>query len=136
MTFTVIGKPQGKARPRFSRKSGTVYTPSKTEAYERQVRAEYLAAHGRRYDDDADIRVTICSYFAFPKSWSKKKRSEWELRRWRPRVKPDADNIAKIVLDALNGTAYKDDAQVSDLRVKKRYGVTAMVVITIAEDKE
>lgn len=136
MTFTVIGKPQGKARPRFSRKSGTVYTPSKTEAYEKLIRTEYLNAKGRKYEKDVDVTVSIRAYFEIPKSWTKKKRREWELRQWRPRVKPDADNIAKAVLDALNGVAYEDDAQVSDLRVKKRYGVTAMVVVTITEDKE
>jgi Holliday junction resolvase RusA-like endonuclease len=35
-------------------------------------------------------------------------------------VKPDADNIAKAVLDALNGFAWEDDAQVTALKVYKR----------------
>ena len=33
--------------------------------------------------------------------------------------KPDADNVAKLVMDALNGHAYEDDAQVTSLRVTK-----------------
>lgn len=33
--------------------------------------------------------------------------------------KPDADNIAKSVLDALNGLAWADDAQVHELHVYK-----------------
>lgn len=33
--------------------------------------------------------------------------------------KPDADNIAKLVLDALNGHAYADDSQVAALYVVK-----------------
>lgn len=37
-------------------------------------------------------------------------------------VKPDADNVAKIVLDALGQCGvWVDDAQVTDLRVTKRY---------------
>ena len=36
--------------------------------------------------------------------------------------KPDADNLAKFVMDALNGTYYKDDSQVCALHVMKRYG--------------
>ena len=34
MEFIVEGEPQGKARPRFSRRSGTVYTPAKTANYD------------------------------------------------------------------------------------------------------
>ena len=38
-----------------------------------------------------------------------------------PTKKPDADNIGKVVLDALNGIAYEDDKQVIELRVSKQY---------------
>ena len=50
-----------------------------------------------------------------------------ELPQSRPRrvtsepdvCKPDLDNVAKLVLDALNGIAYEDDAQVVRLAVRK-----------------
>lgn len=35
-------------------------------------------------------------------------------------VKPDVDNIAKLVLDALNGLAYADDKQVVGLMTIKK----------------
>ena len=38
-----------------------------------------------------------------------------------PTKKPDTDNIAKAILDALNGVAYYDDAQVVELHVVKKY---------------
>ena len=44
--FFVPGKVQGKARPRFSSRSGTVYTPGKTKSYERQIAEAYEAQHG------------------------------------------------------------------------------------------
>ena len=34
---------------------------------------------------------------------------------------PDADNVAKIVLDSLNGIAWVDDSKVSILTVRKQY---------------
>lgn len=34
---------------------------------------------------------------------------------------PDTDNLAKFVMDSLNGTYYKDDAQIVDLHVQKMY---------------
>ncbi|XZN30187.1 RusA family crossover junction endodeoxyribonuclease [Clostridium perfringens] len=39
----------------------------------------------------------------------------------KPTKKPDVDNIAKIILDSLNGVAYKDDSQIVDLRIIKSY---------------
>ena len=36
----------------------------------------------------------------------------------------DLDNIAKTILDALNGVAYKDDKQVQELHVAKKYSDT------------
>ena len=54
--------------------------------------------------------------------------TERALPRGRPRrverepdvVRPDADNVAKLVLDALNGAAWEDDTQVVALSVVKR----------------
>ena len=49
--------------------------------------------------------------------------------------KPDADNIAKLVLDALNGVAYHDDSQVSALLVVKDTrlrGASPKTTITIS----
>lgn len=43
------------------------------------------------------------------------------VKRLLPSVKPDVDKLARAVLDALTGVAYKDDAQVTDLIVRKRY---------------
>lgn len=47
MEFIVEGTPQGKARPRFSKKSGTVYTPAKTAKYEKLIRKAFLGAGGK-----------------------------------------------------------------------------------------
>ena len=47
--------------------------------------------------------------------------------------KPDTDNIAKSILDSLNGIAYKDDKQVVDLRVRKQYAEVPSVSVWIRE---
>ena len=51
-------------------------------------------------------------------------------------IKPDCDNIAKIVLDALNGLAYDDDSQVTELEVHKFYGDIGDVFVGLEEIKE
>lgn len=50
-----------------------------------------------------------------------------------PLKKPDVDNVAKIILDALNGIAYRDDKQVVTLIVKKSYAGESGVGVTISE---
>lgn len=42
-----------------------------------------------------------------------------KVLRERDTYKPDADNIAKAVLDAMNGLAFVDDSQVVSLSVTK-----------------
>ena len=50
-----------------------------------------------------------------------------------PTKKPDIDNIAKIVLDAMNKFAFKDDTQITKLEVEKKYGNEEKIVIKIEE---
>ncbi|MEX5590971.1 RusA family crossover junction endodeoxyribonuclease, partial [Pseudomonas urmiensis] len=66
-----------------------------------------------------------------PSSTSKKNRIGMLNGDIYPTKKPDADNIAKAVTDALNGLAYKDDSQIVILSVYKQYGETPQVGVTI-----
>jgi len=134
--FVIPGEPQGKGRPRFVRKTGMSYTPDKTVAYEELVRQRFLlCARGDRFADDAEISAHIFAHYAVPKSASKKKKAAMLADEIRPMKKPDTDNIAKIVLDALNGIAYKDDSQVVFLQVEKGYAENGSVVVALV-DKE
>ena len=65
--------------------------------------------------------MTITACFGIPKSASKKARAAMIEGLISPTKKPDMDNVVKIVLDALNGFAWHDDAQVVDLSVSKIY---------------
>ena len=55
-----------------------------------------------------------------PVSWTKAKKAA-ALRQEISPGKPDADNVAKIVLDSLNDIAWVDDSKVSILTVRKQY---------------
>ena len=130
--FEIIGEPQGKGRPRFSTRGGFVktYTPEKTASYENFVKVCYLNKYkGKKLD--GEIIAEIIAYFSIPKSLSKKKRSEAIEGKIKPTKKPDTDNIAKTILDSLNGIAFEDDKQVVALLVKKLYGEEAKVVVTL-----
>lgn len=130
ITFTVPGEPQGKARPRVTR-NGT-FTPRKTAEYERRVRAAYREQCGDMFLGESALIVTIAARFEPPKSVSRKKRAAMLTGLIQPKRKPDADNIAKAVCDALNGIAYRDDAQITCLIVEKQYSERAGVTVDIA----
>lgn len=133
--FIVPGEPQGKARPRVVRmKSGRSmsYTPDKTVAYEELVRQRFLAeAQGRRFADDAPIDI-----MSIPKSASKQKQMLMTSGALFPQKKPDLDNIMKIVCDALNGIAYKDDAQIVNAKICKRWSSEMPSVWVTIEGEE
>lgn len=137
MEFIVEGDPQGKARPRFSRRTGTVYTPSKTAKYEKEIRQAFLAAGGKMIPDGSYAVVIIDAYFEIPKSYVKGKRLACEHNINRPDKKPDIDNILKVVLDALNKVAYEDDKQVVEVRCRKWYSRSSgFLKVQILEDKQ
>lgn len=131
--FEVEGKPVGKGRPRFKRMGNFVqtYTPEKTADYEKLVRLRFQNAGGAI--TDKPVRVEIVAFFEPPKSARKKDWAVMLANLILPTKKPDIDNIAKIILDALNKIAYVDDAQVIELSVIKRYAAEAKVIVHIEE---
>jgi Holliday junction resolvase RusA-like endonuclease len=58
-----------------------------------------------------------------PKSWSKKKREQMHGKPHQQ--KPDVDNFAKAVLDAL----FEDDSHIHDIRVSKIWGHTGAIIV-------
>ncbi|MGU8281019.1 RusA family crossover junction endodeoxyribonuclease [Clostridium perfringens] len=67
------------------------------------------------------MKALIIAYYKIPKSYTKKRVQVIREGLEKPTKKPDADNIAKIILDSLNGVAYKDDSQIVDIRIIKKY---------------
>ena len=129
--FEVIGKPQGKARPRINTFTKRAYTPKKTLDYEEEVRQAFKWRYGNIEPLECPLQACIYAIFEVPKSYSKKKRAEILENEFVYTKKPDGDNIAKAILDSLNGLAFKDDAQIADLRVVKLYGEKAKVRVLL-----
>ena len=113
----VTGKIRGKARPRICK--GHAFTPKDTVQYEKLARDCYKNQDGRHLE--GSIKAFIIAYYKIPKSYSKKRVQAIKDGLEKPTKKPDADNIGKIILDSLNGVAYKDDSQIVELRIIKRY---------------
>lgn len=109
----------GKQRHRLDRRHARMYTPTETLRAERAIAAacaEAMAEAGIRspaFGPHEPVILTVDAYRPLPESRPGRVRSESDT------FKPDADNEAKLVMDALNGLVWADDAQVVDLHVRK-----------------
>lgn len=131
--FTIPGEPVAKARPRVM-KSGIAYTPAKTKNYETLVKELFITQYGQVMLE-GELVVNIKAYFSIPKSTTKKKRELMQVEEIRPTKKPDIDNLFKIVTDALNDLAYKDDSQIVTGTVEKYYSENPRVEVEISKLK-
>lgn len=118
---------RGQGRPRFRLNGGT-YKSNEDKAWEKRIRDAYSAQCP--YKDMAgfadEVHISIHAHRRLPSSAPARIESEPDLNA------PDADNIAKSVLDALSRLAFRDDKQVTQLNVfkhdRKRIGKERMTV--------
>ena len=126
--FTIDGKPQGKGRPRLS--YGRVKTPEQTVMYENYIKLLYKSSIKKYFE--GPIRLIIKAYYPIAKSDSKKKKEQKLSGEIRPfNIKPDIDNVVKVICDALNEIAYKDDTQIVELGTSKHFSDKPRVEVTI-----
>lgn len=69
---------------------------------------------------EGPVAINILAAMSIPSSWSTKKRDAALAGSIRPTVKPDLDNIEKM-LDAFNGIIWVDDVQVVEKNSSKVY---------------
>ncbi|MDU5424675.1 MAG: RusA family crossover junction endodeoxyribonuclease [Clostridiales bacterium] len=131
--FVIPGEPQGKGRPKFSRQGSFVktYTPAKTENYEAHIKACFMASGAGMIPQGVEIGMEITAFYSIPKSTSKKRAALMREGVIRPAKKPDFDNVAKVICDALNKIAYYDDAQIVEAAFAKFYADEPRVVVRL-----
>ena len=135
LMFEIPGSPIGQGRPKFSTINGhaKAYDPEKSRNYKAYVRM--LATQAMKKNDFEMITgpcaIKIWAYFDIPKSKSKKFKEAALEAKERPTKKPDADNIVKAILDALNGLMYKDDSCIVELSCVKYYSDVPRVEVYV-----
>ena len=132
--FEIEGKIKGKGRPRFSNygKFVKAYTPADTASYENLIKLQFKISCGDWFSE-LPLKMKITAIHGVIKSVSKKDKAKMLNGEIKPTKKPDIDNIVKVICDALNCIAYKDDTQVVELEIKKVYGELEKVVVEIEE---
>jgi len=116
----IPGEPVAQGRPRFARRGRSVvaFDPAKSRTWKASAQAHMVMAFPGP-PMRGPLSVEVAATFACPKSqWRKR---EPQAARWHEK-RPDAENVAKAVLDAATGVLWFDDAQVSRLLVLKVVG--------------
>lgn len=131
--FEVPGKITGKGRPRVNTSTAIAYTPVKTKEYEELIKQYFIIKYRAIKPLEGRLSVTIKAHFSIPKNTNKSNTEEMLNNKISPVKKPDIDNIAKIVLDALNKLAFKDDNQITKLNIEKIYSKEEKISIKIEE---
>lgn len=103
-----VEKVVGCARPRYDGRSGRTYVPTATSRAERHIAATWRDAFGDGpLIPEGPVYLEVHTYRKLPKSRPKKVLSEPDV------MKPDWDNVGKLVCDAISGLAFADDCQVT-----------------------
>ena len=127
--FTIPGPVVAQSRPKAHRVGDKVimHDVPKCVSYKMDVASCAYKEIMRRgitvpvLPDATGFAVLISISKGLLKSMSKKKARMALAGDIRPTSKPDLDNAAKGILDALKGVFWKDDSAVTMLRVEKRY---------------
>lgn len=123
---------KGRAKVAVRGKFAAVYTPAKTVQAEREF-VSFANEHAPPEPLDAPLSVTLTFTLPEPSSMPKWRAEAMRNGHVWPEKKPDVDNLAKLVLDALNrsGRFWRDDACVCEIHARKVYGTQPGTAVRI-----
>lgn len=140
LQFTIDGQPKGKPRHRYARQGDriTSYADAAGKAEEQRIKAIAFVAQQQLAEPwalDGQYSIEVTAYYPIPASRPKAWQDMAKAAQIRPIVKPDGDNILKLVCDALNGICWRDDAQAVIQIVSKHYGEEPRLEVRIMNRK-
>ena len=130
ITFTIPGEPVPQPRARVSTRGGFAhaYVPAEHPVHAYRQAVAIAAKTAGLGTITEPIQVCVVSVFQRPKSHVT---ARGVVKATAPRLpRPDVDNLAKAVLDALGD--FFNDTLVESLQVSKSYGDVAHTKVVIA----
>lgn len=126
--LTLPGTPMAMTRPKFNRKTGFVYRDDVRAARKSEFAQEWLDLGLPAFERGQPLAAEFEFVFARPAGHFGTGRNSGILKESFLHARPgggknggDLDNLAKLVLDGLEGFAYPNDAAVAELTLRKRY---------------
>jgi Holliday junction resolvase RusA-like endonuclease len=135
LVFEVPGLPIGKGRHRSFAQAGKVVhvADRKTDSYEAQVKWFARQAMGNMGLHDlltGPLWMKVTAFSPPNKAQAKAMEKNPHAIHYST-AKPDFDNLGKVIADALNGVAYRDDALIAEGHIIKRLDARPRVVVSI-----
>lgn len=128
LLFTVDGPPVPQKQTRFIRRTGIAYNPSTKDIQRLQWQIKpYLPSEPLA----GPIEMHLTFYLPIPASFNRRIKIQMLHEIILPTKKPDFDNLAYLVTNALKDLVYIDDSQVTDCTIRKRYSDKPRTVIKI-----
>lgn len=117
LSFFVSGIPLAQGRPRFKRvgKFTKTYDPTESKSWKESVRWQCIEFMRKERKEMIDGAIYADLVFLLPRPKSLPKKTKHHVK------KPDTDNLAKSIFDALQGIAFKSDSQICKMTVQKLY---------------
>ncbi|MEM2963749.1 MAG: RusA family crossover junction endodeoxyribonuclease [Candidatus Anstonellales archaeon] len=132
ISFTVDVMPVPQARPRFYVKQHGfkhfvgAYDPERCKRFK-----EVIAWHAKIKAVEFGLKDPLKGAISISLTFQMGRNGKEVMHT----KKPDLDNLAKAVKDALKGIIYQDDSQIVEAHLYKRYGVP-LIKISISEVKK
>jgi Holliday junction resolvase RusA-like endonuclease len=124
ITLRVLGKPVALSRTSAGQFGGRYLAPSSSKQIGAVVDA-WERAGEPRFDEDTPLILEVDFYFERPSSHFGSGRNADKLlpsAKPEPISRPDLSNLVKLIEDALNENAFKDDSRIVRTVAAKRYG--------------
>ena len=128
LLFEVSGIPVPQKQTRFIRKIGIAYNPSSKDIQQLQWQIKpYIPSQPLL----GPIEMHLTFYLPIPASSNRRIKIQMLHEIILPTKKPDFDNLAYLVTNAMNKLVYQDDSQITDCIIRKRYSDKPRTVIKI-----
>ena len=128
--FILPGQPIGKPKL-FNRATGFGYNDKQTINYMHALGTMAKAAMGRRRPFEDAVRIEVLAIYEIPASWPRYKRADAAVGSVLPTGPPDCDNVLKTLGDACKGIVWRDDALITDIIIRKRYGARPALDVVV-----
>jgi Holliday junction resolvase RusA-like endonuclease len=128
-SYHLDGEPVPSQRARHSKTSHHVYNPQR--ALQHILASHLMQQHDGQPLFEGPLEMIITWYMPIPKSITPRRR-ELLVAKYH-HIKPDVDNLERLLLNACNGVIFKDDCQISRIVKQKVYDHEPRTVFKITE---
>lgn len=126
--FCIHTPPVPQKQTQFGRKR--CYDPSKQQ--KESIRWQIMP-YAPKEPITGPISLHLTFMLPIPKSVSRLIRRQMIEGKIYPITRPDFDNLAYLITNAMNQLIYKDDSQIVDAKITKRYGEEPQTVVKIVQ---